>query len=332
MRCLRSTWISFGVMCGAFVFLVISGCANHNAAYSIYCSTDQPREQCERSGYSARECRIEEKIIESCASFVALQASKIGKGNPDASRHNNMIDYQVRDRPEFSLGFISHSYGSKSGVYLVTNSESGYVSSIPRIEDLVRNKIEVYEDARSNYFSALNGGYTEPPRKAVIDSIDSIDELVLSLQEAKVFGKPFLEKVSPESDDFERNARLVVQSINPSDIYLRKAADKAVKDRDEYNSRYPDARVIPKRSVEKAIQNIDEMIFRLSKYSKDIFLAEEKLYFAQREQAEIERKKAEVKRQKDIQSRAAQRQLKEEALLRESKKSMACQINPEVCE
>lgn len=331
MRCLRSTWFSFEVICGAFLFLAISGCAHHNKAYSVLCSTEQPRDQCERSGYSARECRVEEKIIESCARFVAQQASKIGKSNPDATRHNNMIDYQVRDRPDFSLGFIS-SNGIQLGVYLVTKSESGYVSSIPRIEDLVRNKIEVYEDARSNYFSALSGGYTEPPRKAVIDSVDSIDELVVSLQEAKVFGKPFLEKVSPESDDFERNARLVVQSINPSDIYLRKAADKAVKDRNEYNSLYPDARIIPKRSVEKAIKNIDEMIFRLSKYSKDAFLAEEKLYFAQREQAEIERKKAEVNRQKDIQSRTAQRRLKEEALLRESKKSMACQINPEVCE
>lgn len=332
MRCLRSTWFSFEIMCGAFVFLAFSGCVNHNTAYSIYCSTDQPREQCERSGYSARECGIEEKIIESCAGFVAQQASMIGKGNPDASRHNNMIDYQVRDRPEFSLGFISTSYGSKSGVYLVTNSESGYVSSIPRIEDLVRNKIEVYDAARSNYFSALSGGHAEPPRKAVIDSVESIDELVVSLQEAKALGKPFLEKVAPESDDFERNVRLVVQSVNSSDVYLRRAADKAVKDRREYNSRYPGATIIPKRSVEKAIQNIDEMISRLSKYSKDVFLAEEKLYLAQRRQAEIDRDKAEVKRQKDIQSRAAQRQLKEEALLRESKKSMACQINPEVCE
>ncbi|HHH9441304.1 TPA: hypothetical protein ACP32N_003241 [Pseudomonas aeruginosa] len=114
-------------------------------------------------------------------------------------------------------------------VYLDGRTTSGFLSTVTYTNFLVPERVKRYQIATTRYLTTVRGG-GEASDAEVLQAISEIEKLRPAIQEAQSIGKDIQKVIDvPPPFDFRKPALHVVNDTAPADIYLRRAADLAIR-------------------------------------------------------------------------------------------------------
>lgn len=236
---------------GLFVVIaILSGCQSRQE-YRTYCSPNAPRLQCSADDRSYK-CSQAAGLIQLCETYVRRQVTR---NAPGSELMNLPPQYQNPGYQPKSLG-SSRSGGSTYVAYLDGRTTQGFLNSVWTIKALVEQRVQAYQRASASYLNTINQGMETSDDKVRM-AISDIEELRPELQEAQVVGDSILKVIDvPPPFDFRAHALQVVNETAPRDIYLRLAAESAI--RSESRSREQGPQLV--REAKARLTNLQEIV------------------------------------------------------------------------
>lgn len=301
---------------------IVSGCATNNMDYRVNCDPRLPRNYCVDSGYKDYECSREQQLITMCAGFVNREVVSLKRSevHPENEIENRRVEYDLRFVKPVFVG------ASKGGPYVWVrgDKESQYVSTASLVPGVVDDAVNNYDMAVHRYFESFRGKVSQD-QSEVYETIKRIENLSVMLSRAIELGSPFLNKLPQVGvgRDYESLALQVVNRVNPSDIYLKKAAELAIAEQKEKES-------LSRRGsasdgeVEAAINDLRALKARLDMDYKEKFFSADLKMKEEMSLAESQRLRGERNRLSRDNNKAALER-------NDSEKSMACKMSPELC-
>ncbi len=113
--------------------------------------------------------------------------------------------------------------------YIDGRTTQGFINSVWTLKDLVEQRVKDYQLESASYLNIVSEGMETSDEK-VMKTISDLEDLRPALQEAQAVGDSILKVIDvPPPFDFRAHALQVVNETAPTDIYLRLAAESAIR-------------------------------------------------------------------------------------------------------
>jgi hypothetical protein len=123
--------------------------------------------------------------------------------------------------------------------YIDGRTTQGFINSVWTLKALVEQRVQDYQLESAGYLKIVSEGMETSDEK-VRKSISDLDDLRPILQEAQAVGDSILKVIDvPPPFDFQAHALQVVNETAPSDIYLRMAAESAIRSQGQMREQAP---------------------------------------------------------------------------------------------
>lgn len=306
-----------------FLLIAVTGCAVSDPVYRHYelsCEPNSPRAACENSNNNISICMREEALIKKCASFVDMEARRLisATENFGAAKANNSSQLKANDFGKVLVGVRDGRY-----IYLESSSRESFLMSTRVLAELHEQQISSYIWSRDDYFNKINNRFFDAAleRKKVLKVLEDIRNMSERFEKGKKLGAFFVRDVNVRTISFNDSVAEVIAKSNPNDPNLIRAAEIVIKRQSLVDSY---SRKIVDMDIGKVLSDMQSMIDSLNQYSLSSFEADEANFLeAQRVAAENQRLGNQRKALEDSRKKIER--------VREGKKSIACQLNPDLC-
>ncbi|OEC37037.1 hypothetical protein A7D27_25850 [Pseudomonas sp. 1D4] len=210
-----ATFIGFFLLATA-----VTGCQSRKE-YQLFCDPNTPRLQC-TAAVSDHKCQQAAALVQRCAWFVRNQVNRDAPGSAmrDLPPQYQNLTFQPR-----AIGMLQ----SGTVIYLDASTTAGFLNTVTFAEKLVEERVKRYRIESTSYSRTVSSGLQTSDTK-VRQAIAEIEKLQPVLQEAHAIGRDVQSVLdTPASFDFRAHALRVVNETAPSDIYLRQAAELAIR-------------------------------------------------------------------------------------------------------
>lgn len=224
-------WAGIG---GLFVVIALmSGCQSRQE-YRYFCAPSTPRQQCS-SGDQSYKCSQAAGLIHLCETYVRREVSR---RFPGSERMSVPTQYQNPSYQPLSLVSTGRN-GQKYVAYVDGRTTQGFINSVWTLKAMVEQRVKDYEDESASYLKTVSEGMETSDEK-VRKSISDLEDLRPALQEAQAVGDNILAVIDvPPAFDFRAQALQVVNETAPTDIYLRMAAESAIRSQNQIREQTP---------------------------------------------------------------------------------------------
>lgn|GEM_PF-2067001 len=219
---------------GLFVVISLTSGCQSRQEYRSFCSPSTPRLQCSADDQNYK-CSQASGLVKLCETYVRRQ---VARNSPGSELLNLPLQYQNPGYQPWSLvstGRDGHTYVA----YIDGRTTQGFINSVWTLKAMVEKRVDDYQQASASYLNIVSEGMETSDEK-VRKSISDLEALGPALQEAQTVGDSILKVIDvPPPFDFRTQALRVVIETAPTDIYLRLAAESAIRSQSQMREQTP---------------------------------------------------------------------------------------------